>query len=107
MPGTDTRLTVPEGLRTRLIAYCVAVLGPPSSLLLRWDLIPVSRDRALHLTFEPAILLAAYLGGLWPGLLATFVSAVAAAYFVLEPQYSFHKSADTWLVLIFFVVLGV
>ncbi len=92
---------------TRLISYSVALLGPPLSLLVRWNLIPIGQDRALHLTFAPAIVLAAYLGGVWPGLVATAVSAVAAAYFVLEPRYSFEKTPETTAVLVFFVLLGV
>jgi PAS domain S-box-containing protein len=68
----------------RLIAYAVAVLGPALSLLLRWPLWPVLEDYLPHMTFLPAVALAAYYGGLRPGLLATVLSAVAADSFLLR-----------------------
>ena len=34
-------------------------------------------------------MIAAYFGGLWPGLLATLLSAAAVNYFIIEPRYSF------------------
>ncbi|MDB5340699.1 MAG: domain S-box protein [Planctomycetaceae bacterium] len=72
-----------ESPRARLIAYSMAVLGPAVSLLLRWPLWPVLEDRLPHMTFLPAVALAAYYGGLRPGLLATLLSALAADYFLL------------------------
>src|SRR5436309_832949 len=41
------------------------------------------------MTFFPAIILSAYFGGLAPGLVATFLGAAAAHYFIIEPRYSF------------------
>jgi PAS domain S-box-containing protein len=40
------------------------------------------------MTFIPAILIVAYFGGFWPGLLATVLSALGATYFLVEPLYS-------------------
>jgi PAS domain S-box-containing protein len=40
------------------------------------------------MAFFPAILIAAYLGGFAPGLVATVVSAFAATYFLVGPPYS-------------------
>ena len=39
-------------------------------------------DAVPHMTFFPAVMIAAYFGGLGPGLLATILSAVAANYFL-------------------------
>ena len=50
--------------RARLIAYGVAVLATAISLLVRWPLWPVLETRAAHMTFFPAVMLAAYYGGL-------------------------------------------
>ncbi|MDP3427707.1 MAG: DUF4118 domain-containing protein, partial [Humidesulfovibrio sp.] len=38
-----------------------------------------------YLTFYPAVMLASLLGGLAPGLLATALSSLLAAYFFIEP----------------------
>ena len=90
----------------RLVAYGVAVLAPAVSLLVvRWSLIPVVGNRALYITFFPAVMIAAYLGGLWPGLLATLLSASAASFFLVEPRGSIHSAEDA-IALIFFVLVG-
>jgi K+-sensing histidine kinase KdpD len=67
-----------EKQRARLVAYGVAMLSPAVTLLVRWPLDVVLGDRVLYMTFFPAVLLAAYFGGFWPGLLATALSALAA-----------------------------
>jgi PAS domain S-box-containing protein len=41
------------------------------------------------MTFIPAIIVSAYLGGLGPGLVATLLGAAAGQYFFIEPRYSF------------------
>ena len=66
--------------RAQLVAYSVAVLAPAISLLLRWLLWPVLGDSVPHMTFFPAVMIAAYFGGFWPGLLATALGALAANY---------------------------
>ena len=72
--------------RRARIAYGIAVLGPALSLLLRWPLWPVLGDHLPNMTFLPAVALAAYFGGIWPGMLATLLSAVAADTFVLYQE---------------------
>jgi K+-sensing histidine kinase KdpD len=57
--------------RARMVAYSVAVLAPAVSLLIRWPLWPVMGDAVPHMTFFPAVMVAAYCGGFWPGLLAS------------------------------------
>ncbi len=74
--------------RARLLAYGLAVLAPAATLLVRWPLAVVLGDRVLYMAFFPAILIVAYFGGFWPGLLATCVSALAADYFLVAPLYS-------------------
>src|SRR5947199_5292095 len=76
--------------RARLIAYGVAVLAPAVSLLVRWALWPVPRDAVPHMTFFPAVMIAAYFGGFWPGFLATILSAAAANYFLTGQLRSFN-----------------
>ncbi len=73
----------------RLVAYGVAVLATGFSLLVRLPLVPWLGSNAELMTFFPAIILSAYVGGLGPGLLATFLGAAAGRYFLIEPLYSF------------------
>jgi PAS domain S-box-containing protein len=77
-----------ETSRARLVAYAVAVLATGASLLLRLQFLPVLGHHAPLMTFFPAIILSAYLGGLGPGLLATLLGAVAGDYFLLESRNS-------------------
>src|SRR6266478_4305684 len=77
-----------ESPRIRLVAYGVALLGPAVTLLVEWPLGSVREDRILYMAFFPAVLITAYLGGFWPGLLATFLSALAATYFLIDPIHS-------------------
>src|SRR5262245_20949560 len=71
-----------ENARARLVAYGVAVLAPAVCLLARWPLWPVLGEAVPHITFFPAVMIAAYFGGFWPGLLATFLGAAGAKYFI-------------------------
>jgi hypothetical protein len=46
---------------------------------------PIRLDTFLGGALFPAVLIAACLGGFWPGLLATVVSTFAATYFLVKP----------------------
>src|SRR5262249_26232063 len=64
-------------------------------------------DAVPHMTFFPAVMLAAYFGGFWPGLLATLLSAVAANYFLTKQLASFHVTSENDVAaLILFVLTG-
>src|SRR5882672_8544779 len=96
-----------EARRTRFIAYGMAVLGPAISVLIRLPLWPVLGDAIPYTTFYPAITIAAYLGGFWPGLLATVLSAAASAYFILDPRFSFVIANRAHIIgLVLFVLTG-
>jgi two-component system sensor histidine kinase/response regulator len=96
-----------ETPRARLVAYSVAVLAPAVSLLARWSLCAVLGDAVPHMTFFPAVMIAAYYGGFWPGLLATIVSAVTANFFLTEQLPSFQaKNVSDVAGLILFVLVG-
>src|SRR5258708_4467011 len=96
-----------ETPRARLVAYSLAVLAPAVSLAVRWSLRPVLGDGVPHMVFFPAVMIAAYVGGLWPGLLATLISAAAADYFLVEPLYSFAIAKPAHAVgLTLFLVVG-
>jgi PAS domain S-box-containing protein len=96
-----------ERPRARLVAFGLAVLATAGCLFIRWPLWPLLKDAVPHLTFFPAVMIAAYFGGLWPGLLATALSGVAANYFLTHHL----SSPQGWTVndaaaLILFVLVG-
>src|SRR5438105_7262939 len=96
-----------ETRRSRLIAYGMAVLATVSCLLIRVLLRPLLKDAVPHMTFFPAVMIAAYFGGFWPGLLATFLSAAAANFFLTGQLRSFHiSSANDLAALILFTLVG-
>jgi PAS domain S-box-containing protein len=98
---------MPDTRRARLVAYTVAVLATTVSLLVRWPLRPVLEDAVPHMTFFPAVMIAAYVGGFWPGLLATLLSAVAANYFLIEQLRSDPATrVNDVAALILFVLVG-
>src|SRR5262245_35980173 len=96
-----------EKPRARLVAYGVAVLATAVSLLVRWPLWPVLGDAVPHVTFFPAVMLAAYLGGCRPGRLATLLSAAAANYFLARQLASLRvNSVNDVAALVLFVLVG-
>jgi len=59
------------------------------------------------MTFFPAVMLAAYLGGFWPGLLATILSAIAANFLFPKHLPSFQATqVNEVAALILFVLVG-
>jgi two-component system, sensor histidine kinase and response regulator len=96
-----------ETPRTRLVAYGVAVLATAVSILVRWPLWPVLENSFPHMTFFPAVMIAAYFGGFWPGLLATGLGAFAANYFLPRQPAGFQfTNAKDVVALTLFVLVG-
>ena len=56
------RIGMPDLPRPRRVAYGVALLATAGCLLLRWLLQPVLGDAVPHMTFFPAVMIAAYVG---------------------------------------------
>jgi signal transduction histidine kinase len=68
--------------------YLVAIVLMGIGLLVRLYLAPV--DAGLqYITFFPAVTLAAVVGGLWPGVFATFLGLSLATFVFTPPYYSF------------------
>jgi PAS domain S-box-containing protein len=98
---------MPERPRGRLIGYGVAVLATAISLLMRWLLRPVLGDAVPHMIFFPAVMIAAYFGGFWPGLLATILGALAANHFFAGPVRPIHVAGVNDVpALVLFVLTG-
>lgn len=65
--------------------YFIAVSAVAIGLLTRLALEPIWQTRLPYITLFPAIMVSALLGGLGPGLLATLLSTLGAAYYWLFP----------------------
>jgi signal transduction histidine kinase/CheY-like chemotaxis protein len=64
----------------------MAVVVVAASFLLRYALVQgLGLAMPAFITFYPGIMLVAVLAGLWPGLLATALAALAVDYFILPP----------------------
>jgi PAS domain S-box-containing protein len=68
---------------------------------------PVVGARLLLLTFFPAVALAAWCGGVRPGLVTTIVCAVASAYFAFSPSSAWLLPQTDVVALVLFVAIGV
>src|SRR5947208_2734029 len=75
-----------DASRTRLVAYGVAVLATAVSLVIRWPLMPLLGYHAPLMTFFPAIILSAYLGGLGPGLAAAVGRPLTEVFRIINEQ---------------------
>ena len=98
---------IDEKRHGRVVAYSVAVLATVISLLVRWPLWPLLGHAVPHMTFFPAVMIAAYFGGFGPGLLATILSAAAANFFFTGQLRSLRiTDANDLAAVILFVVVG-
>src|SRR6516164_11644909 len=71
-------------LQGRVFRYRLAPLAVAIAFLIRLALAPVMGDASFYLLFVPAVLVAAGLGGLGPGLLATGLSVVVGSLVLPE-----------------------
>jgi PAS domain S-box-containing protein len=86
-----------------LVLYVVAVLATIISLVIRWLCFPFLVHERPFITFFPAIILSAYLGGFGPGLLATILGSLLGHYFLTEPIYTFeiHDRSEAFALALF------
>ena len=73
--------------------YASAVVIVAVAAVLRWRLVDSFGPLPTFLTFYPAVLLVASIGGGGPGILATVLSALAADYWFIPPYGSFRVEA--------------
>ena len=91
-------------VRSQPLAYSVVLLVLLAGVIVRWQLDPAVGERAGYSTFLPAVMMAAYFGGLWPGLLVTFV--VAAAANAIDPRFTIQLKPGDTVALPLFVLTG-
>jgi two-component sensor histidine kinase len=85
-----------------VFAYGLAILSAGLAFYVRWLLDGVLPPGFPYLTFFPAVILTAFLAGLWPGVLCAVLSGLAAWWFFIPPI-GFSLSPATGLTLVFFV----
>lgn len=68
--------------------YFIALMAVTAAVAVRLALDPVAGQGQLLFTFPLAIVVSARVGGLGPGLLASFLTIPAAWYFLIEPRFS-------------------
>lgn len=79
----------------RAVRYALAVGAVGLALVCRMALSPFLGSGSAFITFFPAVMLAAVLGGLGPGLLATALSTVAVGYWVFPSKGQFALANTT------------
>src|SRR5262250_744852 len=95
-------------LHSKSWRYSVAIVATAVVFIARFLLEPVLGDIAQLLLFTLSVVVAAWHGGLGPGLLATALGAIVAEYFFIEPLYSLRamNSAER-IELLLFVCTGI
>ena len=74
-------------LKRTTIHYCMAIVMVVVAYLFRQMLVEsIGGDLPTYVTFYPAVMLSAIVGGLGAGLLATAASAMMTAYWILPPE---------------------
>src|SRR5688572_6532917 len=88
-----------------LLHYAIAIVAVGATVALRLTL-PLS-GRNVFFLFYPAVAIAAWFGGRWPGLFAAALAAVACNYFLLSPESTFStEPVDLVETALFFVLSG-
>jgi PAS domain S-box-containing protein len=92
----------------RLAPYGVAVLSVALATVVRLELDPLLGESAPLLIFAIAVILTSWLGGFWPGALATALSLLVIDYLFFEPKYSIfgYDSRLDQIRAIFFGIFG-
>ena len=91
MPTSKPRLPAQGGFGNHwLVRYVFALMAVAAGFLLRSGLTRLAGGRLpTYITFYPAVMLSALLGGFGPGLVATLAAAIGVDYFILPPLGSF------------------
>ncbi|MBH8556097.1 PAS domain S-box protein [Nostocaceae cyanobacterium CENA357] len=101
------RFSYGDATRSQLQGYSIAFLTVLLALLLTLLLWQLHRLNSIYPLFLAAVMLSSWYGGLNPGLLATFLSAIACAYFLLPPFYSLAVTGFSVVGLVQFVLVAV
>jgi PAS domain S-box-containing protein len=105
--SSTTGKMLPRWVR-RLGCYGLALLLVLAGAIIRWALTRlVGSGLPTYITFYPAVMLAALVGGVGPGLLATLATVLLVDYWLLPPAgFGIEKPIDA-VGLAFFLAMGV
>ena len=86
--------------------FALAALAVFLATYVRVAMTPIIQDRMPFSTYTIAVMLVAWLGGVWPASLALALSTLCAAHFVVPPEGTLNiaNAADQLALLVFFVV---
>jgi PAS domain S-box-containing protein len=88
------------------LGYVVAFGVTLTVVAIRLTLNKVSSDHSMFLPFVGAVMLAAWWGGLKPGLLTTILSCLAVTFFVIQPDEQRNRDSAVWVPLVVFLIVG-
>jgi PAS domain S-box-containing protein len=91
--------------RSPVLGYVFAVLMVVVATVITWAF-PLLGSRIPFALFYAAVMLSAWYGGKWPGLLATMLSALLSAYFFLPPTFSLDIGLEGILLLSVFLLVS-
>src|SRR5271165_1925007 len=99
---------LPLAVSPRPARYAVAIGSAAISAVLVEFLLPSVGNQFPFLMLYPAVICAAWYGGFGPGLLATVLTALVAAFFLFEPRFTFAiaRPGDQLATSLFLVVGG-
>ena len=86
-------------------SYVFAILIFVVALGIRWGVDEGLPPGFPYLTFFPAVVIACFVGGIWPGILVAFLSGLASWYFFIPPFESFVLTGGSFLALVFYVFI--
>jgi PAS domain S-box-containing protein len=89
-----------------LAAYGFALAMVALAVFMRWLVGEYTGAQIPFITFYPAIIIAALIGGLGPGILATVLSSVAAWYFFIPSHLAWPGQREIVELLLFAVISG-
>jgi PAS domain S-box-containing protein len=88
--------------------YGIAVGAALGSIVLQVALQPLWDTRYPLITFYPGIMVSGWLGGFWPGIVTTMLSALGATYVGINPgHFTIRNSGDVFALGLFLVIGGV
>jgi two-component sensor histidine kinase len=94
--------------QSSLHRYGLAVAAAAVATLLRMWVDPVMPPGYPFLTYFPAVILTALAAGLWPAILASVLSGLAALYFFMPPRWTFALDGpNTFALAFFFMVVAI
>jgi len=86
-------------------SYIFAVLIFIVALTLRWAVDPGLPPGFPYLTFFPAVVIACFVGGIWPGIAVALLSGLASWFYFIPPFDSFALTGSSFLALVFYVFI--